>query len=740
MASNEAPLVMVVEDDVGVATLERRRLERAGYRVVLAASAVQAMERLREGGVALIVLDHRLPDGEGLDLYEQMKSAGFDLPVIVVTGSSDEAVVIRALRSGIRDFVAKSAQYLDYLPTAVRRVLHQVHLETELVDSKAQLAGVIGSALDGIMTVNSEGEVTLFNHAAERLFGCAAADAIGQPLTRFIPESDAGMRATVGVRSDGQRFPIEASNAEMLLQGRTFRTIIVRDVTERHRAEEDREKLVALIQNSSDLVALAGLDERVLFLNAGGRRMVGLPGDEDVSGRSIADFYGPEEYAETIAPAFEAVRTRGRWDGAGRLRRFGSGGTVDVEISAFVVRRERTGEPLCLATVQRDVTRQRKLELESKLAFRERMASVGTLAAGVAHEVNNPLAYVSVNLQCIAEDLRLHAASFPKPQLTELEAMVADARQGVERVQKIMGGLKTISRADEERRTVVDLKAVIELSISMTHNEIRHRARLVRDLGPVPFVLGDEGRLGQVLINLLINAVQAIPEGRADENEIRVLSRTDAEGRAILEVRDTGSGIAPAILGRIFDPFFTTKPVGVGTGLGLWICHGIVSTHGGELSVESEPGRGTVFRIALPPAECAALADTRGDVAPLSDRRRGTVLVVDDDAMVGMAIRRGLKRHSVSVLQSANDALELIASGARFDVILCDLMMPDVTGMEFHQRLSALRPDVLHRVVFVTGGAFTPAAREFLEQIPNERVAKPFDMKGLRALVCRFIA
>jgi PAS domain S-box-containing protein len=249
MAKAHLGTVLIVEDDEGVADLERRRLERAGYAALSAATVETAMRALESSRIDLILLDYRLPgDVDGLDFYERMKSAGFDLPVILVTGFSNEATVIRALRVGVRDFVTKSTEYLDYLPEAVTRVLKQVHTEQQLAESEARLGAIIRSAQDAILIARNGQEVTLFNAAAERMFRCKAADAIGQPLAKFIPldvtdpSADATLSARIGmgtrgVRADGEEFPLEASVSRAEVGGVRFHTVVVRDVSERRRLE-----------------------------------------------------------------------------------------------------------------------------------------------------------------------------------------------------------------------------------------------------------------------------------------------------------------------------------------------------------------------------------------------------------------------------------------------------------------------------------------------------------------------
>jgi two-component system, cell cycle sensor histidine kinase and response regulator CckA len=241
-----------------------------------------------------------------------------------------------------------------------------------------------------------------------------------------------------------------------------------------------------------------------------------------------------------------------------------------------------------------------------------------------------------------------------------------------------------------------------------------------------------------VFINLLVNAAQSFPEGRTERNEIRVLTGTLPDGRALAEVHDTGPGIPPEILGRIFDPFFTTKAVGVGTGLGLSICHGIVTGLGGELTVQSDAQSGTVFRVVLAAAPVVTAAETKLAVSVRPHPGgHASVLIVDDDPMVARTLARVLRGHEITVTTNGREALELLMTGRRFDVILCDLMMPVMTGMELHAQLGEKLPHLVESIIFLTGGAFTPAGRTFLDTVTNECLEKPFDARNLRAVVQR---
>ena len=383
--------------------------------------------------------------------------------------------------------------------------------------------------------------------------------------------------------------------------------------------------------------------------------------------------------------------------------------------------------------------RARRAEMEAQLMHADRLVSMGMLAAGVAHEINNPLAYLVAGLDFLSTELDRLSLELPPGKLMHLQNALREAGHGADRIQHTVRDLKTFSRSGEEAPQRVDPRRILESSVRMAFGQIRYRSRLTMDLRPVPMVMASESRLGQVLLNLLINAAQAIPEGAANKNEIRVATFADRTGRAVVEIRDTGVGIPPENLERIFEPFFTTKPRGVGTGLGLSICRGLVTAMGGEIGVESRVGAGSVFRLMLPPATQAG-ARPRPEVEEEKSSRPARVLIIDDEALVCKAVARVLTpEHEVSTETRAATALERIASGERFDLVVCDLMMPEMTGMEFHERLSSLSPDLARRTVFITGGAFTQRAREFLDRVKGPVVEKPFDGAALRSVVRGFL-
>jgi signal transduction histidine kinase/CheY-like chemotaxis protein len=373
-------------------------------------------------------------------------------------------------------------------------------------------------------------------------------------------------------------------------------------------------------------------------------------------------------------------------------------------------------------------------DTQGRLIQSDKLAAVGTLSAGVAHEINNPLAYVIANMDHVHRELAGPELPSDPEDLADLRAALAEARQGAERVRVIVRDLKAMARGDEETVAPLDVAVVAESSLNIAMNEIKHRARLVRELSEVARVDANEVRLGQVILNLLVNAAHAIPEGARDRNEIRLVTRMWPDGRVAVEVRDTGSGIPKENMDKLFDPFFTTKAVGVGTGLGLWICHNIVGSMGGEIAIESEVGRGTVVRVLLPPSQQAD-EDFEAPEEPGAEPG-GSILVVDDEVMVGRSIERLLgTSHQVVSTTRAAEALRWLSQGKRFDVILCDVMMPEMTGIEFYNELGRSHREMRDRVVFITGGAFTPGAAEFIRLSRNVRVDKPFDEGKLRAAI-----
>jgi CheY-like chemotaxis protein len=402
--------------------------------------------------------------------------------------------------------------------------------------------------------------------------------------------------------------------------------------------------------------------------------------------------------------------------------------------------RDEGGAVRGAVAVSRDVTAERNAQ--EQLMISDRMASIGMMAAGVGHEINNPLSAVIGNLEMAAADIRLLADTIGRDKLGDLPDEILEAAEAAQRVRRIAIDLKVFSGGQADENSTINVEDVLDSAVRMGWNQVRQRARVVKHYAGVPRALGAESRLGQVLLNLIVNAAQAIPEGQSDTNEIRLVTRVDDQGRVVIDIHDTGSGIAPHVMRQLFTPFVTTKPSGVGTGLGLSICQRLVNAMGGSIWADSTPGAGTVFHVALQAAQGSSSRTPEPVAAAIEPApvQQARVLVVDDEDMIRAILRRVLKAHHVTVASSARDALALITGGERFDAILCDLMMPGMSGIEFHQILSRQYADQATALMFLTGGAFSKEAAAFLDSVANKQLLKPFDAVNQRADVDAHLA
>jgi PAS domain S-box-containing protein len=497
---------------------------------------------------------------------------------------------------------------------------------------------------------------------------------------------------------------------------------ILRDVTERHRVDEARATIASVVEAASDAIIGVGPDGCISYWSPACARIFGYTAGEALGMKTRALI--PDDVARDFDDVLAAMH-RGESRQLRETVRLHKDGRR-VPVSATYAPIHKDGRLAGVSVVMRETSDQQRVD--EKLALADRLATAGTLAAGIAHEINNPLAALVANLEHIG------GATAGDDSLRE---PVADARSAAIRIREIVRDLRFLANPGDSSPTAIDVRTVLQSTVRIAAQEIRARARLVEDYQPVPTVDANVARLGQILVNLVVNATQAIPEGGADDHEIYVGTRTDGAGRAVVTVRDTGAGIASEHLKRIFDPFFTTRPIGAGAGLGLAISHRLVSQLGGEIRVQSSAGRGSQFEVVLPPSTAAAVPAAPPE--PISrSTTRARVLVIDDEPIVGRAVKRVLQvSHDVTAVTSARAALELIAAGERYDLILCDLMMPHMTGMELHEQLTASAPEVAARIVFLTGGAFTPAARSFLDRISNPCFEKPFDAEQLRQLAAR---
>ncbi|OJH36016.1 PAS domain S-box protein [Cystobacter ferrugineus] len=507
------------------------------------------------------------------------------------------------------DEVGLLGRAFDFMAEQIDRGNHQ------LQESQERIRSLLDSTAEAIFGLDLEGRCTFCNRAALLLSGHEHADELlGRSLHSIIhpgrePSGDCRVCESfreedalhgddeVLLRPEDCDVPVEYWSHPVTRSGERVGSVVTFvDIRERKRAESTRRRMEegfrALIEHSPDAIFLhrAGT---LLFANRAAATLLGHASPESLRGLPVSELVLPGEESSLLVPSQAGVPREVRFRHPERRQSVGEVMTVSLLFEGLPT----------VACITRDVTERR--QVQERILATERMVSLGTLAAGVAHEINNPLAYLLSNLHFVETEVRGLAERVPAlsgEEGLEIQQALREAIDGGNRVRDIVRDLKTFSRGGDDLRSPVDIHTVLDSCANMARSEIRHRARLVKNYGTVPRVFANDTRLGQLFLNLLVNAAQAIPHGNAHQNEIRVTTTCEA-GQVMVEIQDTGVGIPPEHLTRLFDPFFTTKPVGVGTGMGLSICHGIVTAQGGRISVESHPNQGSTFRVVLPAIE-----------------------------------------------------------------------------------------------------------------------------------------
>lgn len=512
--------------------------------------------------------------------------------------------------------------------------------------------------------------------------------------------------------------------------------------------ELSREKYHFFFQHASDVALLLDPEGNVMeaseasaaFLGSTVDALIGAPAARLVDEGSRA----------ALRVALERSRSRERGRLIAQMLSQGSPPIpVEAQLIPFHVRDLRIGTML----VARDLRPQRKLEeqqrsLERQLFQADKLATIGQITASIAHDINNPLAYVLTNLSLLEEymaplqslvELARHSGGHDlDAQLlatieTDLEDLVRESLHGCTRIREIMIDLKDFSRLDGHAASRIDINTALDSALRIVKNLIHHRARLERDYtNGLPVTYLNFGRVSQVLLNLLTNAAYSFE--RSDTNRNVITVRTRLRGDQIeVAIADNGRGIPAEIRELIFEPFFTTRREEGGTGLGLAIVRECVTSLGGELALETEAGRGTTFRIRLPiRSSRLGVPVVQPGAAP--SRRR--VLIIDDNATLLRAFERALSRQfEVECTVSALKALELLETRG-FDAILCDVMLPnELSGPEFAKRVCARWPELRHKIIFMTGGTFDPEEERQLARLDQMVLAKPIDFNALCAVL-----
>ncbi len=613
---------------------------------------------------------------------------------------------------------------------------------TDLRHTEAWLRAVLDSTFDAIITISEPGVIVSANAAAHRMFGYAEGELVGRPVTALIPEDDRGrhtaaldaylrtgqqrtlgqVRELAGRRKDGSTFPLELTVTEFRLDDARHFTGVIRDLTERKRLEErtaQEARLTATMMEAlPGLVGLWDERQRIVRWNQALERVTGYEAGA-IARMSPLDFVAPED-REAAAAAIQTAFRTGHCALEAHLRTR-AGERVPYFLSGVRLTTERGPHILGIAV---DISERRRLEEQYRQA--QKLEAVGQLAGGVAHDFNNLLTIILGASQLLLEQAR------PGDPVRELLTEIYTAGQ---RAGALTRQLLAFSRRQVLEPVVLNLNAVVSDTEKMLRRLIGEDVILTTELDPaLRPVKADPGQLEQVILNLAVNARDAMPQGGRLTIETRNVVLDEAYCRAtpdlrpgpyaLLAVRDTGTGMAPATKAHMFEPFFTTKGVGKGTGLGLATVHGIVKQSGGHIEVSSEPGDGTHFRIYLPQVGASAVRPRPGPTA--LPRGRETVLLAEDEDAVRSLARHVLKACGYTVLEAADgvQALEVAQGHADITLLISDVVMPHLGGRELAERVTALRPGC--KVLFTSGYTDDAVVRHGVHEAEVAFLQKPF--------------
>lgn len=592
-------------------------------------------------------------------------------------------------------------------------------------------------------------EVLYVNEALQRLLGRDRTELQAIDLWSVFPQEEASRlqanrsqrrRGEAALDSfetavfdvTGQRIPVELSTSRVTVDGRQINVSFMFDLRQRKAADEallrSEARFRSLIEHAPDGITILRWPT-ILYTNQKAAHMLGFDSPQESIGVDITTLLQPAAVPNANQRA--KLTLEGRQQVPSEYRRINRDGSVlTIDLSTVMI--DYDGAPAILGFA-RDVTD--RSAMLAQLMQADKVAAIGTLAAGVAHEINNPLAYLLLNLEFLERELpRLVGdASRLDAALERLQ----ETKQGAERVKTIVRDLQVFTRKDDGFRGPVDLASVLDSSLELSRHRVAHRATVTKNLCEMPRVDGNVTRFQQLFVNLLLNASQAFGERDAHDNQISIATRRDPDGRVIVTVRDNGAGMSEQVRRRVFDPFFTTKPTGAGTGLGLPICLGIVQGVGGEISIESELDVGTTVTVKLQPQHANMPSQTLPAANPVaSNLPRARLLIVDDELAVASSLAAALSEdYDVVTVGGAKAARAALADDQEFDLVLCDLMMQGESGMHLFEHVRQTRPELARRFAFMSGGTFQPEAEQFLRTFKNPYIDKPFDLRSMRDLI-----
>jgi PAS domain S-box-containing protein len=747
--------VLILEDHSADAELMTHTLHREGFAVSARRVWTEPafVDALGGNAIDLILADYSLPSYDGMLALARASAEAPTVPFIFVSGSLGEDLAIEALHHGATDYVLK--QRIDRLGPAVRRALREVeehqHLadaEDRLRDSERRYREIFNATHEAILVYDPAGGQFLdANRGVYEMFGFLPGDlptfsvplmsSNVPPYTKIEAAWWIQRALTEGPqvfewhcrRKTGELFWSELAVRSTSLGGETCVLIVIRDITERRRAEAQTLFQARLLDLAQDAIMVCSLDGRVVYWNVGAGRLYGWPAEEAL-GRPLGDLLAMES-SEFMA-AVDHLLKSDQWAGEGRhLTQDHREVVVNTRWSLV---RDAEGQPESILVIDTDITETKALE--AKFLQAQRLESLGQLAGGIAHDLNNVLQPVLMGV----EELCDHTTD--PGSLEVLDVMATSARRGAQIVQQVL----TFARGRTGERKIVRPASLITEIGSFARGTFPKKISVDLDVAPdIAPIKADSSQIHQVLLNLCVNARDAMPSGGTltirgsnallDDQYASAIPGAAPGLYVVLTVTDTGMGMSTEVLARAFDPFFTTKEPGHGTGLGLSTVHGIVKSHEGFVDVESELGKGTRFSVYLPAARGDGAAEA-AEVMPDDLRGHGEgILVADDEDAIRFTMRTTLESSGYRVLV-APDGAEALAIWAdhrqEIAAIVTEVMLPVIDGLALIRVIRKLVPDL---GMVAIGGLATPSSELASLRVPY--LLKPFDRRQLLTILRR---
>jgi two-component system, cell cycle sensor histidine kinase and response regulator CckA len=726
-----APLrVLVIEESPADAELNINELQKAGFDCCsqVVSTRAEFLAQLGRFPYDIVLASYRLPDWTGMEAFSAMRQAGRETPFILVTTVLGEEVAVECIRQGVTDYVLKG--HLSRLPIVIARALEEKALRdarTLMVEALRQseansLFLFTHNPLPMWVFQKRSLQILQVNDAALRHYGYERLAFLGMGAAELHPAEEIPdvLAVIQGVSpitqqagqwhhrlKNGSVIDVEVFLHKMEYSGSVAVLVVALDITERKRAEEERQKFFTLVENCRDFIAVADLRGNVEYVNPAGRHLLGIPSAGASKRTRTFSYIAPEDLPLFRKTVSRALRSTGHWEGEIRFRHQQSGQAFPMDFVGFQVTDPRTGEPRFVATVSRDMGERRALELQLRQA--QKFEAIGQLAGGIAHDFNNVIGAILG----WAELGEIQAASGNAHLLTYFKKIHSQCDRATSLVRQLLAFARRQILEPRDfslNQTVQDFMNLLDKVIG---KDIELKT-ILQD--PLSVIRADPTQVEQVLTNLCINSRDAMPKGGCLTMETHDIEFSEEECRhnpefrpghfAELRVRDTGTGMDPAVRERIFEPFFTTKKDGKGTGLGLATAYGIVKQHGGFIQVESKPGQGCTFRIFLPVHEGPAKTEPRKIIIDDQPVRGGTetILIAEDHEGIREMARAALESLGYHILLACDGEEAVAQFSAHRDsiaLVLLDVIMPRRGGPEVYAAIAALKPGI--SVIFATG-------------------------------------